>query len=244
MEDAPHPGRWEKKGASFFRRDTPERFPQNLRIFDGLVKQIRRLDGALFYYADEKPLGTPKQTNLNVSDRETAAMREALNRIARYADGRGSNVMVIIDQVNEKTRAERIPAMYGHILGRASDFPEMRRIIEPPMHVDSALSSNIQFADWIAACVSRAIDYQLIHASPYAWVTGRKTLPSIRGAFTHESKVHLWHRSVPDFNHSDVFNSHRSVHPQPAGHLLGSSVDPAIWRRVKSAAERVSRSRG
>ncbi|TDQ01918.1 MULTISPECIES: DUF3800 domain-containing protein [unclassified Leifsonia] len=238
MENAPHAGRWEKKGASVFRRDTAERFPQYLRVFDWLVKEIRRLDGALFYYADEKPLGTPKQTGLDVSGRETAAMREALNRIARHADGRGSNVMVIIDQVNEKTRAERLPAMYGHILGRANDYPEMRRIIEPPMHVDSVLSSNIQFADWVAACVSRAIDYQLISDSPYTWVTDRKALPSVRGAFTHESKVHLWHRSVPDVNHSDVFKSQRVLHPKPSGHLVSSGVDPAIWRRMKGAAER------
>lgn len=237
MENAPHSGRWEKKGASVFRRDTSQRFPQHLRVFDALVKQVRQVAGALFYYADEKPIGTPKQTGLNVADRETAAMREALNRIARHAESRGSNVMVMIDQVNEKTRAERLPAMYGHILGRAYEYPEMRRIIEPPMHVDSVLSSNIQFADWTAACVSRAIDYQLIRDSPYAWVTDRKTLPSIRGTFTHESKVHLWHRSVPDLNHSDVFKSDRAVHPRPAGHLVGSHVDPAVWRRMRGAAE-------
>lgn len=73
-------------------------------------------------------------------------MQETLNRIARCADRQDQHVMVVIDQINEKTRAERLPNMYGHILGRAKDFPEMRRIIEPPMHVDSQLSANIQFA--------------------------------------------------------------------------------------------------
>ncbi len=65
--------------------------------------------------------------------------------------------LTMIDQINEKTRAARLLAMYEHILGRASGFPEMKRIIEPPMHIDSVLSSNIQFSDWIAACVTRAI---------------------------------------------------------------------------------------
>lgn len=37
--------------------------------------------------------------------------------------------------------------MYAHILGRSSEHKEMRRIIEPPMHLDSELSTNIQFAD-------------------------------------------------------------------------------------------------
>ena len=74
-------------------------------------------------------------------------MREALNRVARHADSHGSNVMVIIDQINEKARAARLPIMYSHVLGRAVEFPEMRRIIEPPMHIDSVLSANIQFTD-------------------------------------------------------------------------------------------------
>jgi hypothetical protein len=105
---------------------------------------VASAEGGLFYYANEKPLGTPKQTRLDTDERETHAMREALNRIARHADSQDANVLVMIDQINEKTRAERLPRMYSHILGRAADFPEMKRIIEPPMHVDSQLSSNIQ----------------------------------------------------------------------------------------------------
>ncbi|MDR6972388.1 DUF3800 domain-containing protein [Leifsonia shinshuensis] len=239
MAAAPHPARWEKKGASLLRPDTPRRFPQHLRVLDSLVRKLRGMNGSLFYYADEKPLGTPKQTGLVVTDRETAAMREALNRIARHADSRASNVMVMIDQINEKTRAERLPAMYGHILGRGGDFPEMRRIIEPPMHVDSVLSSNIQFADWVAACAGRAIDYQLIKGSPYQWVTDRRSLPALRGAFTHESKLHLWRRAVPDLNHSEILRPERTVHPRPAGSLIADGVDPAILRKIRAAAERV-----
>lgn len=153
IDKAEHPGRWERKGAQIFRPSTPRQYPQQLRIFDSLVRKVRNLNGRLFYYADEKCPGTPKQTNLDPAERETRAMQETLNRIARHAESQDTNVMVIIDQINEKTRAERLPNMYGHILGRASDYPEMRRIIEPPMHVDSQLSANIQFADWVAACV-------------------------------------------------------------------------------------------
>lgn len=191
IERAKHSGRWERKGAQIFRPQTPERYPQQLRVFDSLVHKARSLGGQLFYYADEKPVGTPRQTNLDPANRETAAMQETLNRIARHADSQGANVMVMIDQINEKTRAERLPTMYSHILGRAADYQEMRRIIEPPMHVDSQLSANIQFADWIAACVSRAIEYQLVADSPYGWITDKHKLRSPRGAFTHESKLHL-----------------------------------------------------
>lgn len=237
---AEHPGRWERKGASIFRPDTLVRYAQQIRVFNGLVCSVRRIGGSLFYYADEKPLGTPKQTNLDTEARETAAMREALNRIARHADSQGKNVMVMIDQINEKTRAARLPTMYAHILGRAAEYPEMKRIIEPPMHVDSRLSANIQFADWVAACITRAIDYQLLQESKYKWVATSKTLDAVRGSFTHESKIHLWHRSLVDLNHSEIFRAERPLFPTEDGTMIGDRVAPEVIRRIKAAAERAN----
>ena len=90
------------------------------------MEKVWDLGGELFYYADEKPIGTPKQTDVDPAQRETAAMQEALNRIARHAELHDANVMVMIDQINEKSRAERLPRMYSHILGRAADYREMR----------------------------------------------------------------------------------------------------------------------
>ncbi|NLT30538.1 MAG: DUF3800 domain-containing protein, partial [Propionibacterium sp.] len=170
MARSDHPERWERKGAAMFRSRTPEEFPQYLRVMGGLVKSLRERNGHLFYYADEKPRGTPKQTHLNVAAREEQAMRESLNRLARHAAHREQNVLVMIDQINEKDRATRLPRMYAHIFARSAEHAEMRRIVEPPMHIDSELSSNIQFADWVAAIVSRALDYQLIRETKYTWV--------------------------------------------------------------------------
>lgn len=107
------------------------------------------------------------------------------------------------------------------------------------MHVDSVLSANIQFAGWTAACVSRAVDYQLVEKPLHRWITEPSVLPSIRTAFTYESKMHLWQRSVADPNGGDVFRTLRPVHPVAQGQLLGGSIDPATARRMKAAAERV-----
>lgn len=232
-----HVGRWEKKGASIFRPATPSRYPQQLRVFNSLVKKVCHIKGDLFYYADEKPIGTPKQTRLNTEERESRAMSETLNRLARHADNQGHNILVMIDQVNEKTRADRLPRMYGHIFGRASEHPEMRRIVEPPMHIDSVLSSNIQFADWVAACVGRAIDYQLVRDSRHQWITEDGLLPALRGAFTYESKLHLHKKSVNDIPHSEVFLRRRPLHPVPGGHLVAESVDPDVGRKIRGIAE-------
>lgn len=243
IETAEHPGRWERKGSDIFRPHTDSKFPQQVRVFNGLVGHVRALGGSLFYYANEKPQGTPRQTNLDLDERETAAMREALNRIARHASSSSRNVMVMIDQINERQRAERLPRMYSHILGRASDFPEMKKIIEPPMHVDSALSSNIQFSDWVAACVTRAIDYQLLADSEFGWLASTPRLNSLRGAFTHESKVHLYHRSANDLNHYEIFHRERRLHPVATGQLLSAGVDPSVFRKMKAAAERAAASK-
>ncbi len=169
IAESENPGQWERKGASVFHRYTHEKFPQQIRVFNSLVWKLRSLGGNLFYYADEKPLGTPAQTKLNTEVRETAAMQESLNRLARHAESQqpGQNLIVMIDQINENQRSARVPNMYGHILGRASSHAEMKRIIEPPMHVDSVLSANIQFADWVAAFVTRAIEYQVSDAAPF-----------------------------------------------------------------------------
>lgn len=236
MESAANPAQWERKGSAIFRPETPRKYPQQIRVFLGLVKRLRSLGGRLFYYADEKPLGTPKQTRLDPEVRERDAMRETLNRLCTYAERRDSNLMVMIDQINETTRAHRIPNMYGHILGRAAERHEMKRVIEPPMHVDSILSANIQFADWVAASVTRAIEYQTIRTSPYGWVSNH-LYDAVREAFTFESKLHLWSKSVDDLVKSSIFKHTRPLHPNVQGQLLGD-VDPGLFRRMHAAAER------
>lgn len=234
IQKAADPAKWERKGADIFRPSTPAEQPHQLRVFLGLVKGLRRYGGNLFYYADEKQKGTPKQTSLDTKAREQAAMRESLNRLCTHAENAHSNLLVMIDQINEKDRAARLPKMYGHILSRAVERQEMKRIIEPPMHIDSVLSSNIQFADWVAAAVTRAIDYQLIEGSPYTWVPDRFREP-MRGLFTHESKLHLYHRSLRDFNHSELFKRYRPLYPTVLGQTL-ASVAPALMARIHAAA--------
>lgn len=235
---AQHSGRWERKGSELLRPDTPERFPQHLRVLNYLFRTVVALGGNLFYYAEEKPLGTPRQTELDPAQRETDVMGQCLNRLCRYADAKDENLLVMIDQVNEKTRAERLPTMYGHILGRAGIYPEMKRIVEPPMHIDSALSANIQLADWVAAAVSRAVDNQLIRESRYPWANYRDAFKSVRGTFTHESKLFLRNRSVEDLHHSELFQPERVLFPRATGALMQDRVDPSVFRKMKAAAER------
>lgn len=234
------PGRWEKKGADLlFARVAVDR-PQNLRLLGSLIAKLRHLDGRLFYYADEKPTGSPRATNTGPEEftkREMGAMRETLNRIARHADHHKVNVLVMMDQINEKTRCQRLPAMYAHILGRAAAHREMRRIIEPPMHLDSELATNIQFADWVCALVKRAIEYQLVEDSRYDWLPRARQLSAARQSFTFESKLHLFDRAVDDLHHSQILHSSRPIFDSISkGHLDEENM--RRLERVRAAAVR------
>lgn len=238
IDNAEHPGRWEAKGADLFRPDTPKERPENLRIFSFLVRNVCENSGKLFYYANEKPQGTPKQTALDEVVRERDAMQETLNRIARYSGLCNEEVMVLIDSINEKTRVNRVADMYAHIFGRAAEYPEMKSIIEPPMHLDSVLSSNIQFADWIAAYVTRAINYQLIEDSKYQWISSNESAKGIRGSFTFESKLNLHNRAVSHFYHSEILESSRRIYPGNTGLSIQRRIGATHMRRIKAAAER------
>ncbi|RZT63903.1 uncharacterized protein DUF3800 [Microcella alkaliphila] len=231
------PDQWERKGSMIFRETTLQRYPQQLRVFNALVRRLRSIGGNLFFYVDEKPIGTPKQTRLDTVSRESAAMKETLNRLARHAEGRESSLLVLMDQVNEKQRIDRMPTLYAHMFSRSNEFEEMKRIVEPPMHIDSAVSSNIQFADWVAASLSRAIDYQLVEESEHAWITGYAA-ESLRGSFTKESKLHLWQRGVGDIHHSAALKPERPLYPKVGGQRVSAGIPDAAIRKLRAAAER------
>ena len=234
------PNQWEKKGSDLLYALVYEERRQNLRVLGSLISKLRNLGGQLFYYAEEKPLGTPKETNCGPDEfkgREESAMRESLNRLARAADVNDESVLVLMDQINEKSRKQRLPAMYAHILGRASWHEEMRRIVEPPMHIDSQLSANIQFADWVCAMIKRAIEYQLVEDSRYAWISEARELQAAFGAFTHESKLHLWQRSIDDLHHSEVLNRERRVIAR-SGSLLQKEENQRMLERVRMASQK------
>ncbi|WP_408933081.1 DUF3800 domain-containing protein [Corynebacterium marquesiae] len=234
------PNQWEKKGSDLLYALVYEERRQNLRVLGSLISKLGNLGGQLFYYAEEKPLGTPKETNCGPDEfkgREESAMRESLNRLARAADANDESVLVLMDQINEKSRKQRLPAMYAHILGRASWHEEMRRIVEPPMHIDSQLSANIQFADWVCAMIKRAIEYQLVEDSRYAWIAEARELQAAFGAFTHESKLHLWQRSIDDLHHSEVLNRERRVIARP-GSLLQKEENQRMLERVRMASQK------
>lgn len=233
LRDVEHPGRWERKGSDIFTPDAWENHRNQIRVARGLVSKLGDAGGRVFFYADQKEPGTRNQVRLSDEERESHAMQETVNRLCKYADAHDENLLILVDQINEKQRAARVAASYAHIFARSQDFREMRTAVEPPMHVDSALSSNIQFADWIASAVSRAMDYQLESVSRFAWIPDALGKHMHR-RITHESKLHLWQSATADLHHFDVFKRERPVLDQVATGTLSKDTLEKL-RKVKHA---------
>lgn len=111
------------------------------------------------------------------------------------------------------------------------------------MHIDSVLSSNIQFADWMAACVSRALEHQLLSESRHGSVVVSDLLKEVRNGsvWTYESMIHLRHRVVDDLNRAEIFGRSRPLFPKPEGHLVNEHLDAAVVEKMRGIAEAAAR---
>ncbi|MGX1932028.1 DUF3800 domain-containing protein [Microbacterium resistens] len=189
VEASPTPSQFEKKGNEYFSTGSIESFPSYTRVFRSLISDLTRLGGNLFYYGREKPIGPVSVTGRSSRDTVEHALRETLNRLGRHADQHQSHIMIIADAITDKTRKEIAATMYGHIYQRSSEYAEMKRIVEVPLHIESKLNSNVQFADWVCALVARASHYQLIRDSEFRWASERFA-ECVQGRFTWESALH------------------------------------------------------
>jgi hypothetical protein len=202
IDQAKSPAQWERKGAEYFSTGSIEKRPEQVRAFTGLVQKLGANGGKLFYYGDEKIRGTAKETGKTAEVYTVEALRETINRICRYAAQKDEQVLIFMDDFTEKSRRELVAQMYGHIYERTKTYEEMKRIVEPPLHIDSKVNSSVQFADWVCGLVGRAADYQLIDGSSFAWVKERFG-NELKGKFTYESKIRLLGNG-PDIQNNEI----------------------------------------
>lgn len=213
-------GTWERKGSDIMTPVAWERYRRPVDGFRELVRFLCSRGGRLFFYGEEKTLGTATERwGKDSQDQKRGllefkwnCLHQALNRLCTFAESQREDLIVIMDTENEKERVVQVRNSYAHVFNRTADpdHGEMRRLIESTMHVDSKLSANVQFADWVAAAVRRAFEYQLIDDSPYEWVpTAFEEL--MRKKPTIESKLYLSHSrgGVRDLHNSDIFARER-----------------------------------
>ena len=196
------PSQWERKGSEYFTTGSIEARPEQIKVFSNLIRKLKALEGIIFYYGDEKPRGTLKETDRSSKKIAEDALRQTINRICRYAESKDQDVLIIADSFDDKSRQELASKMYAHIY--SSSAPDVKRAVEAPLHVESKLNSGVQFADWICGIVGRACDYQFVNESEFGWVAkhfGQQFQG--RSAITKDSKIHAHSRH--DVHHSNLF---------------------------------------
>lgn len=247
-------GTWERKGSDIFTPVAWDCYRRPIEGFRELVRFLCARGGRLFFYGEEKPLGTAterwgKDSRLQkqgLLEFKWGCLHQALNRLCTYAERHGENLIVIMDTENEKERVVQVQNSYAHVFNRTADpdHGEMRRLIESTMHVDSKLSANVQFADWVAAAVRRAFEYQLLEDSSFDWVpTAFEEL--MRRKPTIESKLYLSHSrgGVRELHNSDIFARERPALAMSISQRL-SPEDRIRMEEAKAGILAVARASG
>lgn len=225
------PHQWERKGSEYFSTGTINKRPEQIRVFNALVGDLRKVDGCLFYYGDEKVRGTLKQTGVESNRIAAQALKQTIDRLCTHADRVNQELLILTDAITDKTRQELVAEMYAHIYGRKR--AEMKRIIEAPLHIESKLNSGIQFADWICALVTRASHFQLVEDSAFSWAS-EHFRSSLSGGFTLESKLHLLHGK--EIHHSELFSPTSSRHALRPDTTIGGRI--ANMHEIYEASQR------
>jgi hypothetical protein len=166
--DGAHPRRWEKKGASLLTS-------RNMDVYGGeigpvlrrLARRLARLDGRFVFAGEIKSTGSPAQTGESAADRSARSLRQVILKLSRFADARDEPIMIFMDAVDEKPRLAAVMAAASFIY--AAHVPELRRVVEIPMQLESHYYATTQYADWLCALVSRASHFHLVDGSGFGW---------------------------------------------------------------------------
>lgn len=138
--------RWEKKGASLFRRNSLNRYPHVRQAAFRVAGEVAKRGGFVFFYGREKfrdrvdlnPVGLQKTVLSHAIRRLDGGMRARSEHFALIMDENSANIALL--ETAQKT-------MFGG--------QPCRCLVSAPFEVASHLDQCIQAADWIAAIVGR-----------------------------------------------------------------------------------------
>lgn len=188
VQTSKHPRRWEKKGSEIFSTGAIRRRPDRTAMVADLMDYAHRLGGHAFYYGELKPVGTQRQTGQDSADRTRQVLTETIRHLCRYADRRAQNLTVLLDKGGPMPREDAITALATFIYGNHD--PQMRRIIEVPMELESHRYGAVQFADWLCAILSRASHYHLTQSDEFNWAP-HALWQILDHRVAHESRIWL-----------------------------------------------------
>lgn len=151
-----HPSHWEKKGSELLTTGSISAYPEIKPMINRLLNKILDLDGRVFFYGQVKPVGAPHEISETSQHRYDHTMIQTIIRTGYWLPESGRELM-IFDQIDDRSRLNAMASAGGFIY---SDL-RGRKMIEPPMQVESNMYPSIQAADWICALISRLSAYRL-----------------------------------------------------------------------------------
>lgn len=190
-DDNAHPKRWEKKGSDLLTDGSWDRYQQHIqRDLLHLSAELKTYGGRFFFKGELKPIGTEKHTGETSINRSQNALNHALQALAKYADHRHEELLIILDQVDDNVRAETITSMASYIYSLNTPV-YLRRIVEVPLEAPSVRYGNIQFADWFCSVVSRVTSHRFADENHFKWAPTLMSSMLQRCGATFESGVFI-----------------------------------------------------
>ena len=173
-----HPSAWEKKGNEIFT--SGKIYKTKKRLFS-VINKIKACEGKLFYDGIQK---YERPEDSNPVGLYATVLVHALHSLNKYCDEVvNENFMVILDE-----HSSRLPLLENAMRAMYGGADPVRRLIQPPLQVESHLYQTIQAADWISAVVGRLWSYKAlpIQYADQAWA-GKYFSQRLESATTHSS---------------------------------------------------------
>lgn len=163
-----HPRRWEKKGASLLTSKNIKLHGEEItRTLYRIYHQLSILDGELFFYGQEKPLGAVDKTHESPLDRENHCLFQTIKRLGAFAQSKNEELLVIMDATDAHNRERAVATLGKAIYSRS--ITDTNSVIEIPIQADSKMYGTVQLADWTCALLSRLTHYHFASPSEFSW---------------------------------------------------------------------------
>lgn len=159
---------WEKKGASLLTTSNISQYGDEIKpALHRIYRKLGQLDGEIFFYGQQKPLGPVSRTHETSQDRESHCLIQAISRLGTIASKKGKRLMVIMDATDTPNRERAVATLGATIYSRNNK--EAQSIIEIPLQTESHLYGTVQLADWTCALMGRLTDYHFAEKSEFSW---------------------------------------------------------------------------
>jgi len=146
---------WEKKGSALLTTRNIEQYPEVRTLINRTLRAVKRLNGFVCFYGQQKEIGPPEQSNETNRSRYDHTMKQLVQRLDHDMP-ENSQLLMILDEQGNKERLEVYAGASAFMFSNASG----QRLIEPPMQVESHLYQTVQAADWICALLGRISAYK------------------------------------------------------------------------------------